>query len=173
MNFKVWSPEERAEYDAMLCEIVDATTDSGKRADLMEARMNDAIQAQRFWANDAEYHARRVGYLAQIKSFLKRNRLMFSHDGGLVARPRVIGTRSVNELGETVHVQALIETLTFDELRQKRLDYLRQIRAYDENLALVDRMLALADMCPEAASPIEALVLLGLTVEDYLGEAAA
>ena len=34
-------------------------------------------------------------------------------------------------------------------------------------------MLALADMCPEAASPIEALVLLGLTVEDYLGEAAA
>jgi hypothetical protein len=173
VNFKNWSPEERDEYDAMLAEIVTSATDSGERADLMEAKMRDAIQAQRFWANDAEYHACRVGYLAQIKSYLKRNRLLFSYEGLLISRPRVVGTKSVSESGETVHIQALIETLTFDELRQKRLEYLRQIRAYDENLALVDRLLALADMCPEASSPIDALKMLDLTVEDYLGEAAA
>lgn len=173
MNFKTWSPEERAEYDAMLNEVVTSATDSGERADLMEEKMRDAIQAQRFWANDAEYHACRVGYHAQIKSYLKRNRLLFWHDGTPISRPRVIGTKAINEVGETVHVQALIETLTFDELRQKRLDYLRQIRAYDENLALTDRLLALADLCPEATTPIEALKLLHLSVEDYLGEAAA
>jgi hypothetical protein len=170
VNFKNWSPEERDEYDAMLAEIVTSATDSGERADLMEAKMRDAIQAQRFWANDAEYHACRVGYLAQIKSYLKRNRLLFSYEGLLISRPRVVGTKSVSESGETVHIQALIETLTFDE---QRLEYLRQIRAYDENLALVDRLLALADMCPEASSPIDALKMLDLTVEDYLGEAAA
>lgn len=173
MNFKIWSPEERDEYDEMLRKIVTSTADSGDRVDLMEARMADAVQAHRFWANDAERSACRVGYSAQIRSYIKRNRLMFSHEGSVIFRPRVIGTRGINELGEKFHAQALIETLTFDELRQKRLDYLRQIRAYDENLALVDRMLALADMCPEANSPIEALELLNLTVEDYLGEVAA
>jgi hypothetical protein len=173
MNFKTWSPQERAEYDAMLAEVVSAATDTRERADLMEDKMHDAVQAQRFWANDAQRHACRVGYLAQIKSYLKRTRLLFSHDGLLISRPRVVGTKTISESGETVHIQALIETLTFDELRQKRLEYLRQIRAYDENLALVDRLLALADMCPQATTPTEALKVLDLTVEGYLGEEAA
>lgn len=173
MNFKTWGPEERAEYDAMLDEIISSASDTGERADLMEAKMRDAIQAQRFWANDAEYHACRVGYIAQIKSYLKRTRVMFSYDGSIISRPRFVGARAKTESGEVFYTQALIETLTFDELREKRLDYLRQIRAYDENLALVDRLLALADMCPKASTPNDALKLLNLTVEDYLGEAAA
>lgn len=169
MNVSAWSPEERDEYEALLFEVISEARQSGERVRLMEAKMADATQAHRAWVQDANRDALRTGYASQIKSYLKRNRVALSHDGLILSRPRVIGTPKVTGEGKTFYEQALIELKTFDELRAKRSDYLAQIRAYDANVALIDKLLALADLAPGAGTPAEAALLLDIDIDEYLG----
>lgn len=173
MNWSAWSPEERDEYEALLHEVISGARLTGDRVRLMETKMADAEQAHRPWVRDANREAVRTGYASQIKGYLKRNRVALSHDGLILSRPRIIGTPKVSDSGQTYYEQALIELKTFDELRAKRSDYLAQIRAYDANVALIDKLLALADLAPTATTPAEAAAQLDIDLDEYLGGAEA
>jgi hypothetical protein len=172
VNQAAWAPEERAEYDEMVASIVQEADSTEARIDLYEAAVADAVQARRFWATDLDRDARRTGYREQIKGWLKRNRVLVNYHGRVASKPRIVGTRRSSEAGE-YDVQALLDALTFDEIEAKRKEYLRQVRTYSDNVALMDRLLALRDMAPDAITPREACVALGLALEDYLLRDAA
>lgn len=173
MTDKHWSADERAEYEALMSRVLAATETTRERVDLMEDLVTDAIQAHRFWASDVERESRRAGYAARIKRHEKeRETVLVSYEGRLLSKPRVIGTtRRID--GHPVAVQGLIEVMTWDELEAKRADYLVQIRAYDVNIATIDRLLALRDLAPGAATPEEAATSIGTTVDEWLGEVAS
>lgn len=173
MKHASWSPDDNAEFDALMQAVVSEATSTGDRVEAMAEKIADARQAHRFWAGDIDREALRTGYASQIKSWLKRNRVLFAYHGAVLSKPRVIGRRSRSGEGSASFEQALIEAFTFDELRTKRHEYIDQIRAYTENIALIDRLLALADLVPGATSPVEACEQLGITVESWLNEAVA
>jgi DNA mismatch repair ATPase MutS len=173
MNQKAWSPDERAEYEKLLSEVVNEKTTSRDRIDAMERKVLDAIQARRRWAREVERHATLLGYGSLIRSYLDRIRIPYVRNGNRVVKPRIIGVRRKSTDGTVADQQVLIDIATFDELREKRAAYLRQIKSYSDSVALADRLLALADLVPNAANPREAAKLLGTTVEAWLGENAA
>lgn len=171
MNDRTWSPEDRSEYDAMVAQVVQTESTTEARVNLYEKLTADARQAHRFWAGEIDRDARRTGYREQIKRWMKKNRVLVSFDGRMVSKPRVIGIRqSVGD--ESYDVQALLEALTFDQIEAKRREYLRQVNVYTDNVALMDRLLALRDMAPDTATPQEACAVLGLAFDEYLGRAA-
>lgn len=74
---------------------------------------------------------------------------------------------------ETEREAALYDTATFDELRDKRREALRQVRTYSDTVALLDRLLALAELYPDASSVATALIEHGMSLDEYLGVAEA
>lgn len=171
MKHASWSPEDNAEFDALMQAVVSEATGTGDRVEAMACKIADARQAHRYWAGDIEREALRTGYAAQIKDWLKRNRVLFAWHGQMLSKPRVIGRRATSSEGTTSFEQALVEAFTFDDLRIKKREYLEQVRAYTENIALIDRLLALADLVPGATTPVQACERLGVTVESWLGTA--
>jgi hypothetical protein len=171
MNDRTWSPQDRAEYDAMVASVVQTERTTEARVNLYEKLTADARQAHRFWAGEIDRDARRTGYREQIKRWMKRNRVLVSFDGRMVSKPRVVGIRQ-SQGEESYDVQALLDALTFDEIEAKRREYLRQVNVYTDNVALMDRLLALRDMAPTATTPAEACALLDLDFDEYLGVAA-
>lgn len=171
MNDRAWSPSDRAEYDAMVQRVVTAESTTEARVNLYEELVADARQAHRFWSGEIDRDARRTGYREQIKRWMKKNRVLVSFEGRVVSKPRVVGIRqSIGE--DSYDVQALIDALTFDQIEAKRREYLRQVNVYSDNVALMDRLLALRDMAPDASTPAEACAYLGIAVDDYLAQAA-
>lgn len=168
MNRASWSPEEIAEYEAMLQKVVEDADGTRSRVDLMESLVGDAVQAHRYWARDCEREARRVGFAAQIKSYLKRNRVLFINRDAAVSKPRVVGLKRSTAEGEVYDVQALIEAATFDELRDKRIQAIKQIKSYSDTVALLDRVLALKDMYPHTQFVVDALHEHGMSLDEYL-----
>lgn len=169
---KIEEPNARREYEAVLNEVLAEADGTGERARLMRLKISDAIQAHRDWASLVQRNAEIDGYAAAIKVHLKRTRVVVAIEGRVISKPRTIGTRRQDESGKVVDLQLPFEVLTFDQIRRKRSEYLTQIRAYTDNLAVVDRLLALAEMAPGSNTPAEAAALLGVTVDDYLSGAA-
>lgn len=170
MNRYAWAPEERVEYDQMLQDVIEQAEGTGRRVDLLERLLNDALQAHRFWARDVERHALRTGLRAQIKQHLDRRKVVRPARDVLVEKPRVVGIQRRTEAGQVYFAQVAYDVMTFDELRAKRGEVLRQLRAYSDTIALIDRLLALADMHPEAKTVQEALDLHEMSLDDYLLE---
>ena len=173
MTDKGWSEEERAEYEALMTRVLAATESMAERVDLMDRLLADAVQAQRFWASEVERESRRAGYASRIKRHEKeRQTVLVAHNGALLTKPRVIGTtRRVD--GRAVAVQTLFDAMTWDELEAKRSDYLVQMRAYDTNIATIDRLLALRDLAPDSATPEEAAAEIGTDIDTWLGQEAS
>lgn len=174
MNTASWSPEERAEWEDLLEQVTQEAESTGDAVDMLKQLVRDAVQAQRFWANDVEDAALRTGLRSLVNAYKKRQRVLVSYQGELLNKARAIGVKHVAEDGSTWHAQPLIDVMTWDQLREKRREYLTQIRAYTSNVAEMDQLLALQEICPGAATPQEACEQLGTTVDEYLkrGEAA-
>lgn len=172
MNQAAWSPAEREEYDSIVREVIETVDSTEARIDLYEQAVADAVQARRFWASDVDRDARRTGYREQIKSWLKRNRVIVNIGAREVSKPRVIGVKRTDDEGQQYDAQALLDVMTFDELRAKRREWLRQVHAYNDNVALADRLLALQELAPTATTPQDACRLLGTSLDEYLGQAA-
>ncbi len=98
----LWSPEERDEYEALIAEIVNATTDTSERLDLFDDKLIDAVQAHRPWAVDVARSCRRYGLAKEITRFEARNRTFVSHDGRLLSLPRVQARRVTTATGEQI-----------------------------------------------------------------------
>jgi hypothetical protein len=173
MNQQTWSPQERAEWEAALEQAATETETTTEAAVMLAALVDDAYQAQRPWADDVQRTALHDGLRKQVNDWKKRSRLLMSHDGRVLNRPRAVGITRVDEDGTTWTQQELIQTVSFDLLRAKRAEYLKQIDAYRDNVAVIDRLLTLQARCPEAITPQEACDRLGLDLDDYLMDEAA
>ncbi len=169
MNVITWSPEERAEYQA-LCEEAWAASDrQAQRINAYLAALHDAEQAQRFYAREVLAEAERRGAEALLKGWQKdRQRIAVAHDGRVLNRSRVVGTTRRDESGQTFATQTLFDLLTWDEIEAKVTEFSRQVRAYRDNIILAMRLLGLRDLAPESHTPDEAARSLGITVEDFL-----
>lgn len=169
---KIVEPNARQEYETLLNEVIAQAESTGDRARLMQAKIEDAIQAQRDWAKAVERAAALDGYSQAIKTWLKRTRVVVNINDREISKPRTIGTKRQDEDGQVVDLQLPFEILTFDQIRRKRREYLTSLNAYTDNLAVADRLLALAEMAPGSNTPAEAAKTLGITIDAYLAGAA-
>lgn len=170
MNRNAWEPEERAEYDALLAEVVATTNKTKARLDLFERKLNDAVQAHRAWARDVERHCIRGGLAKEIKAFQDRNRAQVAHNGRVLNLPKVQSTLARNEeSGEVFYQRELIELWDWQQIADKRTEALKARQGYSEKVAHYDRLLALRDLCPDAKNPRDAATTLGLNLDEFLG----
>lgn len=170
---KGWSPHERSEEAAMWQDIVDSTTDTHARLDLAERLLNDAIQAHRFWAHELERQFLRNGLAKEIKRFQDRHRAVVAYHGRLVSLPRVQGVKARRPDGTVYEARALIEFCPWEEIAAKRLEAIRIRRTYSEKTAHYDRLLALRELAPDTATPVQAAAALGIDLDGYLGTESA
>lgn len=154
-------------------EVVDSTTDTSARLDLAERLLNDAVQAHRPWANDLEQQLLRSGIAKEIKRYQDRHRVGVAYHGRVVSMPRVQGVKARRDDGSTYEARALIEFQPWEQIAEKRLEAIRMRRTYTEKIAHYDRLLALRDLAPEAATPVEAATSLGIDLDEYLGREEA
>jgi hypothetical protein len=170
---KISEPHARREYEQLMAEVVSEAEGTGDRARLMADKIHDAIQAQRSWAAGVQFAAEIDGYAAAVKAYLKRTRVVVIVDQDReISKPRTIGVKRRDKDGTVVDLQLPMEVLTFDQLREKRREYIRQLKAYTDNVAVADRLLALEEMAPGSSTPTEAAAQLGVTLDDYLAGAA-
>ncbi len=169
---RTWDPKWIAEYNTAMREVVANANGTGERVALWRTVIDDAIQAHRPWAHDVDRDARAVGDASEIKRWLKRHRVVIAIGGRTVRKPRVIGTRRPTDDGVVVDLQLPFAVLTFDEIRNKRTAYLRQLAAYTDDVAVMDILLALSDMAPGTFTPQEAASSLGISLDEYLAESA-
>jgi hypothetical protein len=166
-----WSPQERDEYEDLLAEVCNATTDTRERLDLLEEKLNDAQQAQRGWAYSVSAQCRRFGLGKEISRFQARNRALVSFDGQLLSMPQV-QSRRVQVAGEITYQRELIVLWTWKELLDKRGEAIRASDTYTAKVGHYDRLLALKERAPGTATPAEAADVLGIDLDEYLGSAA-
>lgn len=168
---KIQNPAERREYEALLTAVLTEADSTGERVALMDRLIDDAVQAQRPWATKVEESSRRIGYASEIKSYLKRTRVVVAIRDREVSKPRTIGAKVTNNDGKVVDLQLPFEVLTFDQIRDKRREYLKSIAAFKDNLSMLGRLLDLADAAPGTNTPAEAAVALGIDLDSYLAVA--
>lgn len=172
MNVKSWSPEEREEFEAACVEAWRSSDRQGERTEAFIDALRDARQAHRFWAGDVLEEALRTGASSILKNWSKRQRILVTFEGQVVSRPRMVGRRRDDGEGRGYTEQALLDSFTLDELRSKRTEYLTQIKAYRQNIAVLDELIALCE-ATGCATPAEAARSLGTTVDAWLKQAAA
>lgn len=143
------------------------------RKDIFLDGVHDGIQAHRLWARDAERELQRRGAWQMLSSWKKcqPRPVQINHDGTIYLKSPVIGVRRVSADGKVFDQQELFHLCTFDELREKMRTYMVSVAAYERNLHLAVRLLALEDMVEVADgswTPMQACGALGTTVEEYL-----
>lgn len=167
----MWSPEECEAYDALCAEAWASSETTRGRTEAYLAMVDDAVQAHEFFARDVEADFRQRGASAQLKAWRKRQQtVVVSYEGKLLTKPRTIGTRRTDADGRTYATQELFDFNTWDEIEAKVREYIKQAQAYSVNIAIGTRLLELRDAAPGAATPAEAVVQLGTTIEAWLGD---
>lgn len=169
-----WDTQERQEYEAVLAEVVAATSNTHERLDLFEAKLADAIQAQRPWAREVERACLREGLAREVKRHQDRHRAWVSHNGEVLSLPKVQSATVRTETGEVYHQRSLIEYWPWDQVEEKRAEALRALGHDRARVAYYDRLLALRGLSPESTSAADAAKQLGINLDEFLGlEAAA
>lgn len=167
-----WTPEERAAYEALLGEVVEATSNTTERLDLFESKLDDAIQAHRAWASEVDSACRRTGMGKEISRYEGRNRALVAYDGRVLNLPAKQARKVASADGVVTYQRELIELWSWDDIAAKRHEALTAQRTYSEKVAHYDRLLALRDLAPASATPREAAESLGQSVEEFLAKAA-
>lgn len=175
MNVHSWTPDERAEYDALVSESLTTSKATRERTAHFLDGLSDAEQAQRRWAVEVARSLKETGAASHLKRAEKAaNQAAVSYRGEVVAIPRTIGIKTPDASGATVDQQMLFDYIPFDRLEDKAKEYVTNLRANRRNLDTVLRLLDLRTQVPEAATPAEACGKLGTSVDAYLlGQATA
>lgn len=169
-----WSDDEAAEFFAMLDDVLAGATSSPERVDLALRLLADARQAHRTWVADAERDLIRDGVTRLVRNWAQRSRLVIVKANGRTAtRPAVRGVQRADDDGVVYVQQDMLVAYTWDELKDKRSALVRVMRTYGDDVALIDALSALHDRVPEAATPTEALAVLGVSLDDWLGHPEA
>jgi hypothetical protein len=169
-----WPEGEWDEFEE-LCRNAERLGEStGHRARLFGDMIEGAVQAHRIFARDIEREALRRGFLSIFRQWQKSHGgpVVVSHDGRILTKSRVIGVRRSGPDGTEHHQQLLFDYCTWDELGTKRKEYIAAMRGYGDDIAVIDRLLALRELAPESTTPAEAAKELGTTVDAWLAEDA-
>lgn len=168
MKRAAWSSKEIEEHDQLLDEACKSPL-ARDRIETFLAGIEDGIQAHRKWAKDVERTIRSTGAGNYIKTFRKQYRsINVAFNGKILTKPAERGTTEIDDEGQKVNVRKLFYTWTFDQIRTKRGEYLKQIRSYTVDVATMDRLLAMVDLAPDAATPEDAAKTMRTTVEAWL-----
>lgn len=167
-----WSDEDREEYEELVTEALreQATAD---RRDVFLAGLDDAVQAHRVWALDVNATIRNDGAdkILTREQAVRRPRVPVAHNGQILGKaPREFGRKIRDEDGAVIHARTLFDLLTFEELREKRLEFQGTERAARIDRYTVEKLLTLEQLVPGATTPAEACEQLGTTVEAFLAD---
>lgn len=174
MKTNHWSDQDRQELEALRKAAWDHSTKQAERNEKYVELLLDAVQAHRKWAREVLDTLCLSGGGSDLKNWRKRTaQVMVAHDGRLLSKPRVIGIRRTDAGGHAYSEQTLFDLFTWDEIDTKRKAYLKQIGAYDTNIALLDRLAQLRELAPGASTPAEACRRIGTTLDEWLGAEAA
>lgn len=163
-----WSTEERAEHDALVAEAWASGKSTAERAEHYLNGLRDASQAHRPWADEVMLDAITRGSSAILKADYKRaNQVAVMNDGRSIEKSRVIGIRRRTASGALQFEQTLFDYVAVEQLSAKREEYLSNAIAYRDNIAVIDKLLAL---CEEGKSEVPATAAANLrtTVDQWL-----
>jgi hypothetical protein len=179
MDRKHLSPEERAEYDALL---YDAGYDehgdrrpSGEIGDRVHDLLADAVRAGRAWAGYVIDDDARMGHLARFKRWDKVRALIeVNHQSVIVKRSAVMGVKRRDaETGASYDQQVLYAEMSWSEVVYVMESAQVRISSEQITVGTCTKLLALKLRCPESAGPADACVRLGIDMQDYLTEETA
>lgn len=170
-----WTDEERSEYDdTMVRAWADSRVSPEERIDILLDGIADADQARRVWSRDTRRQAERRGAWLLLRSWKQAQPrpLEINWKGEIHLKSPVIGVKERTPEGAFVDQQVLVHFATFDQLRDKLPKYLQQIKAYELDIHLMVKLLALQDEVEGADgswTPAKACEALGVTVQEYIG----
>ena len=114
-----------------------------------------------------------MGASTVLKNWKKSQRTVaVSYEGEVITKARTIGVKRQDDAGESYDTQMLFDFTTWEELDEKRTSILQVIRSYSATVAMIDKLLALRDLAPDAINPSQAAAHLGTTLDAWLGAAA-
>jgi hypothetical protein len=173
---EILTPDERAEYDALL---YDAGYDADGKpmpSHLIGPRMvnalRSAVNAQRPWAEWVLEDLLVSGALRRWRKWNKqRDVVTVAGKSYTVTKPAAIGVRRRNDQGETYFQAVLWEDLTRDELEQIIARAAKQIDSESKTIQTAKRLLKLMTRVPEAQTVAEATAAIGTSTEAFLAAA--
>lgn len=169
------TPDERAEYDALMYEA--GYDEAGKPRPSYEigprvaqALGKSADQAHRGWALHVRDEITVSGSLARWRKWNKARALIeVAGVTYVTTKAATVGVRRADaKTGATYYQAAFWEDLTRAELAQVIERAAKQTDAETKTIALARRLLALLDRVPEAVTVSDAARELGLTTASYL-----
>lgn len=164
-----WDAEARAEFRDLMHDICNATPDTGQRRNALVDALPDLLQSHRYWPHDLERRMLHVGALDIVREFARAERTRPVMAPGVSAtKSGVLSLKVKNDAGEMWNQLTIFEIATFEQIAAKRREYLKLARSYNENVAFLDRLLALHELAPDASNPLEACEELGISMDEYL-----
>lgn len=167
---KGWGEKDNEEFDALYAEVAKIKR-VDQRVHTFIKGVADGVQAHRRWAIDVEADMRYRGAQSLLKSEESKspaNTIAVAYDGRVLDKPRVLGTVKRDTEGNRWNERTLFDFMTVAELREKRQEFIRVLNSYGDNVAMVDKLLALCEMA-ECDSPTDAAKKLGTTVDAWMG----
>ena len=169
MNTKQWPRDWQDELDVLLEHAVLFRDTAARRIELL-AGLYSASEGGREWAKLLLDDFHNVGADKLLKRFddQKRRVALLDHEGRLLNKPRVVGKAKRTTTGAPIYQRELITAMSWEELRELRQQRLRQVQAASDTVVLIDKLLELHIMCPEATDPQDAAIRLGLDLDEWL-----
>lgn len=162
-----WDPQARAEYRDFMHDVCNASLDTGRRRNAIVDALPGLLQSHKYWVKDLERRIRYLGALEVLREFVRAERSRPAMSGG-GQKSGVISLKFKAPTGETWNQLTVFELAPFEQIAEKRRDFLKSVRAYNENVAFLDKLLALREMVPAAGNPLEACEQLGIAIDDYI-----
>jgi hypothetical protein len=159
---------EQQEWDALLASIPTdlPTRDATNR---LANLLADAVQAQRPWARQRLNEAMHAGLAKSWKAHVQKQRPKVKTKNGTVKG--VGGIRRAVQ-GRSQFVQVPLDAMSFEELSSYRAMHVSNLKTLKENATVVERLLALHEKVPTAATPADACKVLGIDPADVMAGAA-
>lgn len=169
------APDERAECVALMDEVLNGDRSSSPdKVKQFAAGLNDAVQAQRPWAQIVLDRALHDGLHKRLVDFAKQESVVLvAHDGVVVAKATRVGRRRRDGAGRQYFQQSALEDFSWGELEEWLRMIQKNLFALLVNERMAQRLLDLRTLVPDSMGPGDACVRLGTTVNAYLGQVAA
>lgn len=116
----------------------------------------------------------RAGIRDDLKRITKaENRVLVSYNGRSVSKAAMLGVQRLADDGTYYYQTEALHVTTWADLERWRRSRVSQINEERINVHMADVLLRLREQFPESAGPAEACERLGVTLEDFLAEAAS
>lgn len=173
MRKNAWGSAELAEYESIIDATLAHDVSNSERAEMFADEIERAAdQAHRPWAQEVQAEAKRRGYKSIHRAEIRKGEVLVRIDGLDVEKPAMVSVPKTDEGGAAFQQLAFYQVLTREQIAYKRREYIKARKAYDSNIALMDKLTAMLDAA-EADDLETAAAILGVSVESWLGRDAA